>query len=409
MAQSVLGSLFLGYRPLWNAARRLAGVQLFVRGDAGIPVDALHLLRTIGELWSASSTPLLLAPRSPEILADWLAHAPAGAPAIEVTAAWLADPALLERARGAHRRGLKLVWRGPLSHLPDPETAALFETSLLSLDGDDAMAALQVARLPRAQLTPGANPIIAGQIYEGVASRALLAHCLDGSAALALADWPTDDVLHGLRPPPLQPSHEVVLRFLKAIDEEQSIDGLEQILGEDPLLAYRFMVHTNSAALGLRTGVDSLRRGLLMMGFGAIGRWLGEMLPLASTAQDLRPIRESMVLRARLAQQLIDAGAGKELRSEVYLCALFLRLDALLDEPLGVALRRLPLSGRVYDGAVQRTGPYAPSLEMALALEGDDPTAVRRLCEAHDFDREQVNRSLLHVLRTLVVPRPHPN
>ncbi len=408
MVQSVLGSLFLGYRPLWNAARRLAGVQLFVQGDAGIAVDALHLLRTIGELWSASSTPLLLAPRSPDILADWLAHAPAGAPAIEVTAAWLADPALLERARGAHRRGLKLVWRGPLSRLPEPEVAGLFETSLLSLDSGDAMAALQVARLPRTQVPPGANPIIAGQMYEGVASRTLLSHCLDGSGALALADWPTDEVLHGLRPPPLQPSHEVVLRFLKAIDEEQSIDGFEQILGEDPLLAYRFMVHTNSAALGLRTGVDSLRRGLLMMGFSAIGRWLGELLPLANTEQDFRPIRESMVLRARLAQQLIDAGAGKELRSEMYLCALFSRLDALLDEPLSVALRRLPLSGRVYDGAVQRTGPYAPSLEMALALEGDDTAAVQQLCEAHDFDREQVNRSLLHVLRTLVVPRPHP-
>jgi EAL and modified HD-GYP domain-containing signal transduction protein len=48
---------------------------------------------------------------------------------------------------------------------------------------------------------------------------------------------------------------------MKAIDAEQSLETFEDIMGEDPLLAYRFMVYTNSAALGLRTGIDSLRRG----------------------------------------------------------------------------------------------------------------------------------------------------
>lgn len=405
MVQSVLGSLVLGYRPLWNAARRLAGVQLFVHDD-GVPVDVLHLLRTIEELWSASSPPLLLAPRSPEILTDWLARAPVGSPLIEVTGTWLFDPVLLERARAAQRRGLRLVWRGPLSGLPDPELAGFFDTSLLSLDSADAAAALQVARAPRAGAQPGPDPIIAGQMYEGVASRALAKHCLNTSGALALADWPTEDVLHSLRHRPLQPSREVVLKLLRAIDEEQSIDGFEQILGEDPLLAYRFMMHTNSAALGLRTGVDSLRRSLMMMGYGALRRWLGELLTVAGTEDDVRPIRESVVLRARMAEQLIEAGVGKELRSEMYLCALFSRLDELLDEPLGSVLRRLPLSSRLYDAAVQHTGPYAPSLDMAMALEGDNAAAVRQLCEMHELDREHVNRSLLQVLRATVVQRP---
>ena len=40
MVQSVLGSLVLGYRPLWNAARKLAGVQLYVHGHGSQRVDA---------------------------------------------------------------------------------------------------------------------------------------------------------------------------------------------------------------------------------------------------------------------------------------------------------------------------------------------------------------------------------
>ena len=406
MVQSVLGSLVLGYRPLWNGARRMAGVQLFVEGEAQVAVDALHLLRTIEELWTSSSPPLLLAPRTPQILADWLQHAPPGSPPIEVTDAWLADAALLARARAAQRRGLKLVWSGPLARLPEPEVASLFYTSILMLDPGDAVAALNAGKAAAAKAgASAASPISAGQMYDGVASRALMAHCLDQGNALALAGWPIEDVLYSLRHQPLQAAHEVVLKLLKAIDDEQSIDGQEQILGEDPLLAYRFMTYTNSAALGLRTGVDSLRRGLVMMGYGSISRWLGDQLPNASTEPDLRPVRETMVLRARLAEQLIEAGVGKDLRAEMYLCALFSQLDALLGEPLGTILRRLPLSDRVYDAAVLHTGPYAPSLDMAVALEGEDSAVVRQLCEAHEFDREQLNRNLLHMLRACVVQR----
>ncbi|NOK07147.1 histidine kinase, partial [Myxococcus xanthus] len=70
MVQSVLGSLILGYRPLWNAARRLTAVQLHVHTAGEAVVDAPHLLRTLQELWSASSPPLLLSPQNPQLLID---------------------------------------------------------------------------------------------------------------------------------------------------------------------------------------------------------------------------------------------------------------------------------------------------------------------------------------------------
>ena len=44
------------------------------------------------------------------------------------------------------------------------------------------------------------------------------------------------------------------------------------------------------------------------------------------------------------------------------------RMDELLREPLGTILHRIPLSERIYDATVLRTGPYAPSLQMACAL-----------------------------------------
>lgn len=408
MVQSVLGSLVLGYRPLWNVARKIAGVQLYLHSANDALVDAPHLLRTLRELWSSSSPSLLLSPRSQPLLVALLEHAPAGTPWIEVPGPWLADEALRALVQKAHQRGLRLVWRGELAQLPDAATARWFDNSLLHLSSADAVSALQAAAAARNNVhtpSPPYNPVIAGQMYDNVASRALLAHCLDGSGALAVAGWPADDVLHSLRHQPMQPAREVVHKLMKAIDNEASIDSFESILGEDPLLAYRFMTFTNSAALGLRTGVDSLRRGLVMMGYGALGRWLSDQLPHASTEPDVRPIREATVLRARLTMQIMDAGVGKDLRGEIYLTGLFSQLGDLLHEPLGTVLRRLPLSERVYNAAVMKTGYYSPSLEMACALEGENAALVRNLCRSHEIDLEHVNRSLLRVLSETEVER----
>ncbi len=409
MVQSVLGSLILGYRPLWNRARKLAGIRLYAQNEAAAVVDAAHLLRTVQELWSASSPPLLLSAQTRQLLCTLLDEAPRGAPWIEVRGDWLSDTAIFSRVKAAHQRGLKLVWRGDMARLPEPEVARCFDNSLLTLRPEDAVAALQTTPArpgDPAPATRSKSPVLAGQMYENIASRALMEHCLDQQNALALAGWPVEDVLYGQRHQSPQPSHAVIVKLMKAIDAEQSLETFEEIMGEDPLLAYRFMVYTNSAALGLRTGIDSLRRGLVMMGYGSIKRWLSDQLPHASTNLNLRPVREAMVMRAQLMTHLLDAGVENDLRREIYLCGLLSQLDDVMGESLGTILRRIPLSERIYDADVLGTGPYASGLQMARALESDDASVIRKLCETHEMDLEEVNRALLRVLADLEVERP---
>ena len=398
MSRSVLGNLILGYRPLWGRGRSLCGIELAIQeADSTVDIDAAHLLRTLKEIWEPQSPPLLLAPQTRQLLCDVLEHAPPETPWIEVPNDWLGDSSVYQRVLDAQRRGLKLVWRGDVGHLPDVNLASCFNNSLLSIPPQVALQALKAA--------PGASPVLAGQMYEGIASRALMEHCLDEQQAHALIGWPVEDVLYGLRHQTPQPSHTVIFRLMKAIDAEQSLEAFEDILSEDPLLAYRFMTYTNSAALGLRTGVDSLKRGLVMMGYGSLMRWLSTQLPHASTDINLRPMREALVLRAKLSEHLIDAGVGIELRREVYLCALFSQLDEILGESLDAILHRIPLSERVYEAAAENTGPYAPILQMARALENCDASAVRQLCEDHDMVLEDVNRTLLRVLSAQTMPR----
>ncbi len=108
-----------------------------------------------------------------------------------------------------------------------------------------------------------------------------------------------------------------------------------------------------------------------------------------------------MVMRARLMENLLDAGDEDTLRREVFLTGMLSQIDGLLGEPLRDALQRLPLSDRVNGAILGGSGPYAPFLELAAALEYPNMDKVSGLCTTHDLSLSEVNRTLLRVLAQL--------
>ncbi len=418
MTQSVLSSLTLGYRPLWGRTRRLAGIQLYVHEDSGSSADMAHFLRTVDELWSRQAPPLLISPQSRQVLCNLLEHAPQGSPWIEVRGDWLQqDEGIYELVQKAKARGLMLVWGGSLADVPDADAARCFASSLLSLPPEGAAGLPNVVRPSQPAkdadkesasgffATQPLN-LLDGQMYQSLQSLELARSCLDVHEAAAVAGWPVADTMQAFRLQQPQPSRDALFRLMKAIDKEQSLDVMEEILGSDPVLAYRFLLYTNSAALGLRRGVDSLRRGLVMLGLGTLERWLADQLPHACTEQDLVPLRTQVVLRARLAEQLIEAGVSLDLQREMYLCSLFSQLDLLLHESVATILRRTPLNERIFDAIVTRSGPYAAVLQMSQALESRDPAPIRQLREQEEWEAEDLNRMLLRMLSELKLGMP---
>ena len=407
MAQSVLGSLTLGYRPLWNRARSLAGLQLFVHeDDQGI--DGQHLLRALGELWSAESPTLVLSVESKALLVDLVTHADSTGPVIDVPLSWFDDLAFRASCLEARRRGVRLMASGTVEHDLAPDAALCFERRAVALSALDAASALLASLQMRQAAAAGRvggrsqdSPVKPDSLVDGVASRALAEHALDQQGAWAIAGWPIEDVLHQYRDQPLPPTRRGIQQVMSALDEEQSLDRIDLLLGQEPVLAYRLLVYLNSAGLGLRNGVSSLRHGLMMLGFRKLNSWLAEQLPNASEDVNLRPVNASMVARGHLMEHLMESGIEDELRREVYMCGLFAQLDLVLHEPLRVSLARIPLSDRIIAATMAQAGPYSPALRIASAMEGADPGPLRALREEHEVGAEEINRALLRTLAAL--------
>lgn len=402
MGHSVLGSVTLGYQCAWNAWRKRIATRLWVDPLSTSAVNAPHLLQALQELWpsAAGSEVHILCPQSIGLLGDLLDHAPTEGVWVEVPDLWLDDALIAGRVRRAHQRGVKLLWRGDAGQGPDAQAQPLFHKSLLSLTPQQALAALRAAlrRTHDGSSATNATPLQAGALYHDLPSQALVEHALDQQGAWGVAGWPTDETLYAYRYRQIQPARQALLDLVHAIDADASLDALEHCLGNEPLLCYRFLRYANSAALSVRHEVSSLRQGLMALGYSRLRVWLMEQMPHASSDTNLHPIRAGMVLRAHTMAHLADAGVETDLRREVFLCGVLSHVDLLLGESLGSALQRIPLPGRITSALLAQTGPYAPWLEVATALEGSSTKIVRDICRAHELEADAVNRALLRAL-----------
>jgi EAL and modified HD-GYP domain-containing signal transduction protein len=409
MPSSVLANLTLGYELVWDRQRQATGVLLFVHSDDETKLDGAHVLDVIAQEWTPKSPQLVLLVQDCHLLEDVLAHARKDGPWIGIQESLLHDPAVSAQAQQAHARGVQLVWRGEPGKQPDLRQAGSFARRIAALSAGQALWALNAAKHDGARPSYNsqermASPVRAGDIMEAVASRALVDHCLDAQHAWGVAGWPTDDVLHTYHGRPIQPGADVITRLVEATDADLALERIENILTDDPVLVHRFLRHANSAALGLRTGVDSLRHGLMVVGLSTFRRWLLAQLPNASRDADLKPVLGGMVLRARLMELLLDSSEEPELCNEVHLCGLLSQIDVLLGEPMAAALHHFPVPERVTGAIISRTGPYAPLLDIATALEHANMGNVAELCDNSSIDITHVNRVLLRILAQPMAP-----
>lgn len=413
MSDTILDSVALAYQPVWGRSRRLLAVRLGVLTVSPDAVDGAHLLQVLLEDWPTAAPPISISFDSAALRLEALQSEPVPNTWIEAPAALFAQPDQLEPLALAMRRGHRLIRNATLAQARSELIAPLDVFSLVRPTAEESLEALRASAHSADQTVRRTSPFLAGQVYQGIGSRTLVEHCLDEQGALGLAGWPEDDVLFGWRGQALLGARSVIEECQRGIETDCSIDHLERFLRQDPVLVYRLLLLVNSAALANGREIETLRHAIMMLGFSALNQWLADQLPGSDTDPNLHPIRYAQVMRARLAQHLLESGSEEELRAEVYLTALLAQLDRLMQKPLGPLLHQLPLSERVLDAVSRQEGAYFSLLQVAAA-QGD----IERLhllpavCHQHSISLEHANRSLLRMLATsrdkAQAPREHP-
>jgi EAL and modified HD-GYP domain-containing signal transduction protein len=156
-----------------------------------------------------------------------------------------------------------------------------------------------------------------------------------------------------------------------------TIEELEEVIDRDVGLSVKLLRYINSAYVGMRGSITSIRQAVMMLGSRGVSRWA---LLVALTGGPATP-RELSVMgltRARMCELL---GTGREdvAGDELFTVGLLSIADALLEVPLEAIVEELPLADEVSAALLRRDGPAGAILDAVVSYEqGDFDAATLR-------------------------------
>jgi c-di-GMP-related signal transduction protein len=182
-----------------------------------------------------------------------------------------------------------------------------------------------------------------------------------------------------LRTRTAQTNRTVYLRLLQAVCRpELDWNAIEELIKSDATIYYRFMRFVNSAGVGIRCEVRSVRQALGLLGDDEIRRWcrLSGMFEMSRG----RPgdILLSALVRARFAELL-----GPRIRhggADLFLLGLLTLMDTILEIPMSAIINGLALDEASATFLLEHEGSLRPIFELVFAVETGAWDSVIQSC-----------------------------
>ena len=392
---SILAQVVLGYSPMIDRERTVTATRLTVfpvRPDAQL--DAGALLAAVDQVWPEAGGRVSLNVLSETLLTDLLKAQPSANLMLEVPAFMACDPLHSSSIQSLYARGNTLLIKGrPRVDLPR-DVLPCFKHSIIDIEDErriDAQAPQGVVR----EIT---------HVQSGVRSL----EQLDASfkrGAVAVLGWPIDDVVRPQAGGTVQSDMTTIVELMRRIDNEESIERLEDTLRLDPTLAFKLLRYINSPAFGLRVEVASFRHALMLLGYTRLKRWLAVVLASASKDRDMKPVMFAALRRGLLMEELARTSVGaadEQMRNEAFICGVFSLLDRMMRQPFSDLLKAVPVPDSVRQVLVDGQGPYQPMLEVVRAVENESLYDVRESAERLLLGVGEINRAVLRALAQAV-------
>jgi EAL and modified HD-GYP domain-containing signal transduction protein len=379
----VLDQVVLGASSLFDAKRAPVAAHMTVfpqRPDAAI--DATGLLQVIDVIAPPEAGPLMLSVTNEAGLRALLAAPTAPHLMIEVPGFMLSDPELATLLHERVATGLSLVLGG---RVPDSVPQGLWGL-------------FQAVTVDRANIR---NPLPAGlggkplqRFFIGADGPAMSAGALRAGFT-AVVGWPVGDAPGAdTKSKPIPAGVTTVVDLMQRVDRQEPAEKLEAVVKNDPTLAFRLMRYLNSPGFGLSVEISSFRHALMILGYQRLKRWLALLVTSAIDDPDMKPLMQIAVRRGLLMEEIARPGGDDALRNELFICGVFSTLDRMIGQPFEQLLKTVPVQESVAQALAHDSGPCAPFLALARAVEAESAYDIREAAEALMLSVGDVNRAL---------------
>ncbi len=166
----------------------------------------------------------------------------------------------------------------------------------------------------------------------------------------------------------IPPNTLTLIRLLACVnDPGATVSHIVQVLTQDISMSVKALRFVNSAAMGLRVGIESIEHAAVLVGRDLLRSWTS--LALLATV-DHKPI-ELITLALTRAKYCELAGGRHHAQraSTYYTVGMLSLLDAITDSPMAEVVDELGLSEDIREALIGSPGPLTDVLRTAVELE----------------------------------------
>jgi len=351
-------------QPLLDAEGRLAGYELFYRGEkptsphAATSQIAMTALSDLGlETATGGATAYLNVTSEFLTAMDPLPFGPDRV-VLEIAAERQPDTAFLDRVRRLCEHGYQVALDG---YAGQSGANALIPYCTAAKLDVRTISPIQMKTIVPFLRSKNLQPIAFGVETHGLRDR-----CAEAGFDLFQGDYlcSAREVM-GTVPEASLGAVRLAAAITQAPDGD--ITALEKAISLDPGLSLRLLRFVNSAAFSLRNQIRSVRQAIVLLGPRTVRQW-ATMLVLSGLGEHQGPLLTTALSRGRLCEMIANR-LGSDDPSAYFFTGMMSVADALLSMPMEMALADLPLADDVKAALVSREGGKGRTLVMAEACE----------------------------------------
>ena len=151
--------------------------------------------------------------------------------------------------------------------------------------------------------------------------------------------------------------------------KEPDFQKMAEVIQSDLGLAYKLLKLANSALLGTRNKIISIKHALVQLGIIEISKWIYVLLLRDVQTVENKELIKTCLIRAKLMELLaIDIGMRNK-KLDYFLTGMFSSIDVLTNRDMKEILDELPLSDDVKDALLGKCNEIREMLDMILNYE----------------------------------------
>ena len=177
---------------------------------------------------------------------------------------------------------------------------------------------------------------------------------------------------------------QTVVQLLGMVQSDSDVNSVVEAFKQSPTLSIGLLRLTNSASIGLRHVVTSIRSAVVLLGHKQLQRWL--LLLLMAQGGTRKGLQTALIHQAAGRAKFMELMAMSQREWEPYAESAFITgivsvMDALLGMETQVLVESLGLDVKVYDALTNRKGILGELLNLVEAMELDDMSKVTKFVD----------------------------